>query len=182
MLIDRIDVIRDVTDAMSAEDAERARALMRELHGELDPERSRTPLLEPIADSLPAAQRSELRRLVEEYWSAWLDWELRNRNADDELQRRQLTNRVTFQLFQQEARQAYERTLRPFRNRLQSIYDAVDPTPDQRAELREIVITYIREAGLDGTQEQREEVARKLYFALDEERRIKLVAHSLRGL
>jgi hypothetical protein len=174
LLVDNIDLVKQITDAIRAGDADTARNMARELYDRFDPAHSRDPLLGPLAEILTPAEQTDLARLVGEYWKAWIDWELRSAADRSDEAHRQTEQRLTFELFQQEIRAAYEWTLRPYHDRLETIYRVADPTPEQRAAIRGIVIDYIRETRLEPTPEQRQQAAKRLYMALDEGARIKL--------
>lgn len=173
-LLDNLDLVIESTDAQEAGNQDKVRELMRQMRERFDSEKRRDPALEPIAAVLGAGQREELTGLVDEYWQALADWELRNAKDKSEEARRRVQDRVSFELFQQEIRQAYERTLRPVRNKFEAIVKAVEPTDEQKLAIRAILHDYIRAGRLDPTLEQQQEAARRIYQALDDERRQKL--------
>jgi hypothetical protein len=83
-------------------------------------------------------------------------------------------NRLAFDLFQQEFRQAYERTLRPLRTKFDVLVQSVEPTDEQKQAIRAILHEYIRAGRLDPTPELQQEAARRIYQVLDEGRRQRL--------
>lgn len=174
LLIDNIDLVKETTDAIQAGDQARVQELSREMFDRFDPAHERDPLMPVLMEVLNADEQAELRRLVDEYWSAWIDWELRNARDRSDPARQRVQERLAFALFQQEVRQAYERTLRPYREKLEAIYAALEPTDEQRAAIRAVVIDFIRETRLQPTAEQRSRAARQIYDLLDEQDRIKL--------
>jgi hypothetical protein len=176
LLVDQIDLVRESSDAIRDGNAQRARELGMEMFNAFDPAHTRDPLMEPLSKVLDPAHMQELRRLVDEYWDAWLPAERRAAgNAGDERTR----ERLILTLFQEEIAQAYERTLRPYRERLERIYAATEPTPEQRTLIRQAVLDFIAATRLRPTPEDRAALARRIYEILDEERRINLVALAL---
>ncbi|CAG0982611.1 hypothetical protein PHYC_01850 [Phycisphaerales bacterium] len=171
LLIDHIDQVKVIAEANEKGERDRAAELLRDLRKEFEPEPSRNPLLPKLAEVLTNAQEAELMRLVDDYWNAWIDWELRNSKDKSEKARERVAERLSFSLFQQEVRQAYERVIKPYRDKIEGLYLALDPTDEQREAIREIVIGYIREARTRPTSEQRRAVLGKIYRALDEERK-----------
>lgn len=178
-LVDNIDLIRESTDAIRAGDQATARRLARDLYDSFDPAHERDPLLAPLAAVLSPDEHTELTRLVDEYWDSWIDAELR---ASPGQPREQVRDRLILEQFQSELTTAYRYTLQPFQQKLDAIYAAVEPTPEQRAAIRAAVIEYIRDGRLQPTADQRAILARTIYQALDEPRRIKLLAAALAAL
>lgn len=201
LLIEQVEMLRESTDAQRAGDNDRARAIMEELHRMTDPDLPRSPLLQPLADSLPAQDHADLTRMVDEYWDAWIaasggtptrsmnegmDGDIGRDRDDPEMRdpanadaNARIQSQLGFTLFQYELSQAYERTLRPVNERMQRIYTATEPTPEQRAAIRRSVIDFVKETGLRPDPESRSALARRIYNILDEERRVKLLASSL---
>ncbi len=170
MLVENIDLVREATDAIRAGDNQAALGFYERLHGLFEDREERFPLLKPLSAVLDMNQQAQFTRLIEDYWSAWEAAEARRANVDAAT----IRPRLTRTLFQTELRLAFERTLRPFQERLERIYELAEPTPEQRVQLRAAVIDYIRESQLRPTQEQRHELARRLYAVLDDEQRIAL--------
>ena len=175
MLIDRIDDLRAMTDATTAGDAEGTRAILRSMWEDHDAESGVLPSLEALGDALSAEQLAETKRLAEEYMHAWAA----DQRAEGETVE-QAVQRLSFQLFQEEVRYAYDASLNSTRQALEGIYDAVDPTPAQREEIRSIVIDHIKRTRLKAAPEQRRETMRRIYDMLDEERRGKLFDYTMR--
>lgn len=177
-LIDNIDLIKESTDATKAGDKATVQKLSRELYERFNaaPTPTRDPLLAPLSAVLSPEECAALKKLVDEYWSAWIDAEQRNAPKQP---REAIQKRLDFEVFQAELSPAYQYTLRPFQQKLERVYQVVDPTPEQRAAIRTAVIAYIKEARLKPSEEQRRQLARAVYAALDEDRRIKLLAAAL---
>lgn len=185
LLVDRIDDIKEITDAITAGERERAQEIQLRLWEAFEPERPRNPLLEPLSKALSREQSVEVERLVEEYWDAWTRWELRGRPVNEDgaaraAADREMRERMTFALFQSELRQAYEVTLRRYRDSMDAIYASVEPTEEQRSAIRDLVIDHIRTTRLKATPPQRREVTLGIYRLLDEERRERLFVYLLR--
>lgn len=176
MLVDELDAVREITDHITAGDADAARQRLVELWTEFEPDAPHTPLLEPLDHVLDGEQHAELTRIVNEYWSAWIDSQ-RPRDADDE---QQIRRRLAFQLFQEEVRRAYDASLRSYRDALDALYNALDPTPEQREAIRTIVIDHIKETRLQPTPQQRRDAWHDIYELLDDERRKKFFDYLLR--
>jgi len=179
LLVDNLDTVRAATDAIKAGDREKATGLYRELYDAFEPgnakgEHHRDPIAERLGETLSEPQRADLSRLLDEYWKAWIDWELRNSKDKSEPARQRTQKRLVFAMFQEEARRAYERVLLPYVQRIDAIYAAVEPTDEQREAIRAVVIDFIRVTRLKPTAQQRQEVMRRVYLLLDEERRAKL--------
>ncbi len=174
LLVDHIDVIREITDAIRSGDQDTAAKLSHDLYDMYDPQHLRAPLLESLSDVLPADSVKELQQLVDEYWQAWIDWELRSTPDADENARQAAAARLAFTLFQVEMRSAYEWTLRPYHNRLQTIYEITEANDEQRAEIRAAIIDYVRESRLQPTDEQRRAVTQRIYDVLNEQQRLRL--------
>jgi hypothetical protein len=125
-------------------------------------------------------------RLLDEYWSAWIDWESRGEMDEAEtprerpLRRERTSRRLAFQLFQEEVRAAYELTLRRYRDVLEGIYQAVEPTGEQRRAIRDVVIEHIKATRLKATPHDRRAAMHEVYDLLDDERRAKLFDYILR--
>jgi hypothetical protein len=182
LLVDEIDTVRDMTDQMRAGENDRALALLARIHRTCDPERSRDPLLAPLADVLDDAQRTQLESLLDEYWNAWVQWELRTIDAPDAAARRDAEDRLAFQIFQEEVRDGYEISLRRYHDALQAVYAAVDPTPEKREAIRSIVIDHVKRTRLEATPTQRRAAMREVYDELDDERKGRLFDYLLQRI
>ncbi|MCB9844701.1 MAG: hypothetical protein H6811_01765 [Phycisphaeraceae bacterium] len=180
LLVDRIDEVREITDAMSAGDRETASRLSLDLIEALDPGSPRDPLLALFDDTLGPDQRSRLRAILNEYWREWARWELRDATdrGPEAIERteRALAQRVA----QRELQEAYEVSLRRYRESLEAVYAAVEPTPQQRATIRDLMIEHIRATRLEATPAQRRETMRAVYRALDPERQERLFEYVVR--
>lgn len=175
-LIDHIDEIKESTDAAAAGDNKKAERMRRELYERFEPDRARDPLVEPLSKVLSSDESAELKRLLDEYWAAWVDAESNGAPVD---KREAMQRRFVGEIVQNEFRSAYEYTLRPIQRRLDRIAEVVEPTPEQRQAIRLALIAYVKESRLRPTPEQRLALSRAIYEAIDEEQRIKLLAASI---
>jgi hypothetical protein len=87
--------------------------------------------------------------------------------------------RLVTQVFQEEVRDAYEISLRRYRDALEAIYAAVDPTPEQREAIRSIVIEHVKHTRLEATPTRRRAAMREVYDMLDDERKARLLDYLL---
>lgn len=179
LLVERIDTVKEMTDLQIAGRQREARDLLRQLQDDLDGG-ARDPLAEPLAAILSEEDHRELVRILDEYWAALVDWELRNQMDAGERARDAAERRAVFQIFQREIREGYEVSLRRYRDALDAIYAAVEPTEEQRAALREVVIDHIRATKLSATPAQRRATMVKMYEVLDDERQALYVGYLLR--
>ncbi len=88
--------------------------------------------------------------------------------------------RLAFQLFQQEVREAYDQSLSRYRELLESINTAIETSDAQRAAIREVVLQHIKDTRLEATPEQRRATMVEIYRELDENQREQLYALLLR--
>jgi hypothetical protein len=187
MLVDRIDDVRVISDAVLAGDRERARELLKELWRVHDPKRQRSPLLADLEPLLSDEEQAEVERLVNEYWQAWIRSAMPKIAGEmDEAQQKKIHDRIerqlAFQLFEEEVQRGYELTLRRYKQVLDGIYGAVEPTDTQREAIRSVVLKHIKETRLEPTQAQRREAYLAIYELLDEQRREKLFDYLLRQI
>jgi hypothetical protein len=156
-LVEHIDMLRAWTDASLAGEEEEVRRIQIELYQMFEPEGDRGVLHAPLTEVLSPAEFVELERVLDEYWDAWMAAEAGDRMMDGAVPEN-------------------------LEQRLARIYAAVEPTPDQREAIRAAVIGLIRAGGLSPTEAQRDEAARAIYDALDEDRRFRLFAAGLSAM
>lgn len=178
LLVERIDDIKEMSDHQIAGRPREAREILERLHAEFDPP-ARDPLAAPLAEVLSAEQHRELMRILDEYWMALIDAEGGGRMDEGRASER-VEQRLVFRVFQEEVREGYEVSLRRYREALEAIYAAVEPTDEQREAMREIVIDHIRETRLAATPAQRRATMLRMYDLLDEGRQVKYVEYLLR--
>ena len=174
LLIDQIDLMKESTDAVTAGDNKKANEIQGRLHGMFDPEKRFDPLTPDLVELLDEDQQAEYERVLGEYWEAWIDASLRERKDREKAGVRKRTRaRLTTRLLNRELGEAYNISLKQYRDSMEAIYQAVEPTDEQREEMREILIAYIKETRLDPSIEERRGAAMRMYGVLDEGRRAK---------
>lgn len=175
LLIEQIDAVKEISDAIIAEETDRAGELQLKLWATFEPDAPRSPLLTPLAEVLDTDQLAEVQRLCDEYWQALIDWQTRNRKKTTHDRTKAIRDRVekqlAFRLFQREIRIGYEATLRRYHDAMDAIYQAVEPTDAQREQMRAILIDHIRTTKLTATPAHRRAATRAMYDLLDEDRR-----------
>lgn len=170
-LVDRIDDVREITDAMQRGEQETAGRIVRQLHRDFESDEAHVPLLDSLRDTLAGDEYEQLERLVDEYWQAALDRRVRDRPEPDEAAVQAAEQQLAFELFQQELRQAYEWTLRPYREKLETICRITNATEAQREQIRDAVIDFVRESRLSPTEAQYRRLTDRIHDALDESQR-----------
>lgn len=181
LLVDELDTVREVTDLITAGEADAARDAMRAMWRRFETGTSHAPLLDDLVEAVGEGHADELRRINEEYWTALL--RERAGGMMDQRGERALAAaraRLAFDIFQQELREGYDLTLRRYRELLESINTGVEPTPEQRTAIRDVVLEHIENTRLAATPEQRRETMLRIYRELDEGRRERLYGLLLR--
>lgn len=179
-LVDELDEVRAITDLIMSGEQAAARERSRELWVRFEPERPRDPLAGEIEKLLDDEQRAEFRRLVDEYWDAWVAWETRDAEDPPPARLERVGERLKFQLYQEELRQAYDQSLRRYREVLDGIYEAVEATPEERERIRTVVLDHIKETRLRATPQQRRDAMLRIYRLLDEPKQELLFAYVVR--
>jgi hypothetical protein len=175
-LLDNLPALLENAEAQDAGNGKRVQEISRQLFDKFDPQHTRDPLMPALEKMLNPESQAELHRLVDEYWKAQVEWEMRglkDKDRTDEARRR-TQDRLVFGLFQQDLRQAYERTLRPYRVKMQALNDIARLTPEQKDSIRTIFLDFVQQTRLHPTPEQNHEVADKIYQTLDDDRRQKV--------
>ncbi|HHN78094.1 MAG TPA: hypothetical protein ENK11_05390 [Phycisphaerales bacterium] len=182
LLVDHIDTVKEITDRLPAGEDDAARELLYDIWESFEPDAPRAPLLGPLGGVLSPDQLAEVRRLVDDYWAAWIDWDLRGseKRRKDPAARARVEKRLAFHLFEREVRRGYDASLGHYREAVEAIYNAVDPTDEQREAIREIIIDHIKSTRLHATPAQRRETNMKIYRMLDDERKERLFAYMIR--
>ncbi len=182
LLVDHIDTVKEITDLTASGDRDAARRLLHGLWEAFEPGEPRAPMLDAWRGVLTDEQADEARRMVDEYWDAWIDWELRHNEArrENPAVREHVAGRLAYQLFEREVRRGYDASLAHYRRAIEAIENAVDPTDAQREAIRDIIIEHIKATRLEATPAQRREVNMRIYRMLDEQRRERLFAYMTR--
>ena len=187
LLVDEIETVREVTDAIAAGNAPYAQTLMGSMRLKADPDLQRDPLRADLETMLDEAQKKRFADILDEYWTQWVaantpeDQLNMQGNPRDKSLSKRIENKLNNQLFQQDIASAYEYSLRRYRDAMQAMYDAIEPTDEQRTWIRNRVIEHIEETRLKATNEQREALMLEIYDMLDESRRVKLFAYMTRA-
>jgi hypothetical protein len=178
LLVDELDRIKAMTDRRRDGKNDEAERMFREIWDAFEPGEPLSPLVDDLDEVLDDDRHELLASLVEEYWDARIDWELRNSpRKDEEAARGRVAQRLAYQSFQREVQQAYENSLRRYQQAIDGIANAVDPTPEQRERIRDMIIEHIKTTRLHATPEQRRETQMRIYRMLDDERKEKLFAY-----
>lgn len=187
LLVDEIDTVRTITDAIAEGNTTYAQTLLAQLRLRHDPDMLRDPLRAELEPMLEAHQRDRFDRILDEYWDAWIaantpesEQDMQGRPRTQVVHQR-IENRLNNQLFQQDIARAYEYPLRRYQGAMTAIYDAIEPTPEQRAWIRNRVIQHIKDTRLNPTLEQREALMLEIYDMLDEDRQTKLFLYMTRA-
>ncbi len=135
---------------------------------------TRTALMSDLSAVLSAGQCLELERMVSEYWEAWVKWELRSKKSPSEGECLRTRDRLERQLFADDLRRASDDLFKPFREKLDKLFLAVEPTNEQRDRIKAAVRTHMVESRLRPRINQRVRLMESLYTALDEDRRARL--------
>jgi hypothetical protein len=190
-LVDELDLLKEVTDAITSGDNDRAQTLQQQLRTLYEPDFPRDPLAEDLLALLDMTQQVEFMRILDDYWSKLIRSRIPKEQLTDELVdamqepmnqpneqlrniEQQIEDQLTYQHFLTDIRQAYEYSLRRYRNSMDAIYTAIDATEDQRAAIRELYLAHIKATRLKATMEQRQAVLLEVYKMIDEDQQQKL--------
>lgn len=187
LLVDEIDTVRTITDAIAEGNTTYAQTLLAQLRLRHDPDMLRDPLRAELEPMLEESQLERFDRILDEYWDAWIaantpesEQDMQGRPRTQAVRQR-IENRLNNELFQRDIANAYEYSLRRYRDAMQAMYDAIQPTPEQRAWIRNRVIQHIKDTRLNPTLEQREALMLEIYDMLDEDRQTKLFLYMTRA-
>ncbi len=170
-LVDEIDAVREITDAIAAGNQTQAQILLAQLRLRYDPNLIRDPLLTELETMLDANQRAELTRILDDYWLRWAASQSDTMNMrPDSSAYKKAEHQLNNQLFQEDIRQAYDASLKRYRDTLDAIVAAIQPTDDQQAQIRTLITEHIKETKLKATNAQRQALMLDIYHLLDEDR------------
>ncbi len=175
LLVDQVELVERCIDAFRGGEVDKEWALWRELRAKIDPADTRDPLLKPLSQVLAPEQLAELTRLLDEYWKAWVDLEVRGEPDRSAEARARVQERLVLLIFREEIREAYDRTLLPYRERLERIEAIAEPTVEQRAQIRAAMMDFIRQTRLKPSLTERRLATQRIYAALDDTRRVRLL-------
>ena len=174
-LVDEIDAVRDITDSITAGEEVKAQLLLAQLRQRFNPELPRDPLAPELEKMLDENQLAEFHRILDDYWHRWIQAE----HPEQKIKQgsklaAKYEHTLNHELFQQDIRLAYENSLQRYRQTLDAIYTAVQPTDDQHAQIRALVIEHVKDTRLKATSPQRQDLMLEIYHLLDEDRQEKL--------
>ncbi len=175
-IINHLDDLRAMTDAQTEGRNEDAQRILRSWWQSHDEGHTRLPLRPALAEILSDDQLEEVTRITAEYVDAWVTARKRQNETPD-----QAAERMSFEIFQREVRRAYDASLRTTRQAMEGIYEAVDPTDEQRETIREIVIEHLKATRLKATPVERRATMRRIYDALDDDRQALLFDYMTRA-
>jgi hypothetical protein len=178
-LVDNVELVVQYTDANRAGDKAGAKKAGDELFERFDAAKRRDPVVEYLEGVLTPDELARLRGIVDEYWEALITAEIGGKKDQD---RDKVQRRLSMGMFQGEAVAAYGAFFKPLERKVEAVFTAVDPTPEQREAIRDAAVRYVREGRLHPGDEERHALARRVYDALDEERRVKLIAAAVGAL
>ncbi len=171
-LVDEIDTVREITDAITSGDAPTAKLLLAQLRQRFEPTLPRNPLAPELETMLTNEQRVEFHRILDDYWLRLAASHSKTMSlAPDSDEYKTIENRLNHELFEQDIQLAYESSLKRYRDTTDAIYTAVQPTDDQQAQIRNLIIEHIKDTRLKATIEQRQALMLKIYTLLDDDRR-----------
>jgi len=174
-LVDEIDTVKAITDAMTEGQEPRAQLLLANLRTKYDPDLARDPLADDLRALLPQDQRAEFDRIIDDYWARWTHATLAESGKPiNNANLKRTENLLNNQLFQADIGSAYDGSLKRYKDFLDAIYTAITPTDEQHALIRAMVIEHIKATRLKSTIEQRLELMKAIYRMLDPDRREKL--------
>lgn len=174
-----IELVKEFAEPAIAKDNAKTAEMAKQLFERFDPQRQLEPMAGPLASVLSAEEHARLMTLVREYWEAWIASE---QKSQPKLTREQIVDRLAARAFASEVQRLYDSALRPAKQKMDAIANAVEASDEQRGALRLAFIAYIREGKLRPTEEHRAALARAIYGALTEEQRVKLVQQSLTAI
>lgn len=187
ILVDEIDTVRAITDAITDGNTTLARTLGAQLRLRHDPDMRRDPLRADLEAMLSEPQRQRLGRILNDYWRRWVSANTPEdqRNMQglplNEATYKKIENQLNTQLYQQDIARAYEYSLRRYQASMTAMYEAIEPTQEQRAWIRNRVIEHIKQTRLQPTLEQREALLLEIYHQLDEDRQTRFFAYMARA-
>jgi len=169
-LVDEIDAVREITDANQAGNETQAVVLLAQLRKRYEPDLPRDPLAPELEQMLDADQITEFQRIINDYWLRWAAAESGSMNLTPNSRTYKKTeHKLNNQLFHQDIGEAYESSLKRYRNTIDAITTAVQPTKAQQDQIREMIIEHIKQTRLKSTAEQRLDLMTDIYHLFDED-------------
>lgn len=156
---------------------ESQRATVREFFQAVAPLREQEPLVDHFAAALPEAKRETYRALVRE----WNEAQAAEAAGDESQQRRRRgpggqgsrgpVRGADMAAIRIEMRAAYDRGVADRTQRLDSLIDRLELTPEQEGEVRAMIRAFGEANGQNPTQAQRAELMRQILATLEPEQR-----------
>jgi hypothetical protein len=182
-LTQHVELLKEFADPAALKDPATGKdisgALGKQLFEGFDPQRTRDPLLSPLASVLSAEQHAQLTQLVDAYWEAWI---AREQKQQSKTPREKIVDQLIARTFAREVQRMYESSLRPVKQKMDTIAGAVEATEEQKGALRRAFVEFVRSGNLRPTAEHRAMLAKAIHDALTEPQRVKLVEQMLTGV
>jgi hypothetical protein len=150
---------------------ESQRATVREFFQAVAPLREQEPLVDHFAAALPEAKRETYRALVREWNEAQDESQQRRRRGPGGQGSRGPARGADMAAIRIEMRAAYDRGVADRTQRLDSLIDRLELTPEQEGEVRRMVREFGEANGREPTQAQRAELFREILALLEPEQR-----------
>ncbi len=174
-LVDEIDTVRAITDAIAQGNSTQAQILLATLRKRFEPTLPRDPFIKQLDTMLDATQRTEFHRILDEYWHNWIQAQRPETTIKPNSRAaKKIENTLNHKLFEQDIQLAYDISLKRYRDTIDAIATATQPTADQQAQIRTLIIDHIKATRLKATIGQREELMLEIYTLFDEPRKRKL--------
>lgn len=182
-LTEHVELLKEFADPAALKDPATGKdtsgALAKQLFEGFDPQRTRDPLLSPLATVLTPEEHARLTQLVNEYWEAWI---AREQKQQTKTPREKIVEQLVARAFARETQRMYESSLRPIRQKMDTIATAAEATDEQKQTLRRAFVEFIRAGKLQPAPEHRAALAQAIHDALTPEQRVKLVEQMLTGV
>ena len=182
-LTQHVELLKEFADPAALKDPATGKdisgALGKQLFEGFDPQRTRDPLLSPLASVLSVEQHAQLTQLVDAYWEAWI---AREQKQQSKTPREKIVDQLIARTFAREVQRMYESSLRPVKQKMDTIAGAVEATEEQKGALRRAFVEFVRGGNLRPTAEHRAMLAKAIHDVLTEAQRVKLVEQMLTGV
>lgn len=173
-LVDEIDTVRAITDAINIGNATKAQLLLAGMRQQFEPELLRDPIASELEEMLDQEQTIEFRRILDTYWHQWAQSQHPDRKIKPgTAAAAKAEHTLSHKLFEQDIKLAYDTSLKRYRDTTDAIVTAIAPTTEQQAQIRDLIIEHIKETRLKATITQREDLMLEIYELLDDDRRVK---------
>ncbi len=144
------------------------RELFMQMIEALAPMRAQEPLVDHLADALPASVHGQYRAIVAEWYEAQA-----SEASGDARERRRGRMGGRLGAMRTELRAAYERGVADRTQRIDDLIARLDLTPEQEGEVRRMITDFTQKTGGEPTEAQRAELFRQILGTLGPEQRRK---------